>query len=100
MNAITEDTHIGNGASESTNSLTLVSSDSGDEASALLLDHLSRIVRANSVGGIVAYHSRDEKLDRHLDTDDTCKKTIDCIAVTASTNLNNLIGVSHLKEAS
>lgn len=100
MNALTDDTPIGNGASESTNSLSLVPSDDGDEASAFLLDHFSRIVRANPVGGIVAYHTRDEGLERHFDTDDTCLKTMDKIKVTATTNLNNLIGVSHLKESS
>lgn len=51
---------MGNGASESTNPSTLVSSDDGDETSTFLFDHLSRIVRVMSVGGKVAYHSRDE----------------------------------------
>lgn len=54
---------------------------------------------ALSLSGKVAYHSRDELLDRPLDSDDTCVKTMFCMCGTATTNLNNLIGVAHLKES-
>lgn len=76
-----------------------MSSNNGDEASALVFDHLPRIVVASSVGGNLAYHSRDEGVDRPLDSVDTKVKTILNIKVPATTNLNNLIGVAHLREA-